>query len=80
MLKNDPEYLNRLMDAERQAGRTFFPPDYIPKKYQTGRDDASGKTICTSEDVARYLTEQKETLFNHEEEHRSCMSYYSICE
>ena len=80
MLSNDTRYAARLIDAEEKVGRTFFAPNYIPQKYHTGRDTVSGKTICTASDVIRYLSEQKETLFQDESETASCMSFYSICE
>lgn len=80
MLANDPEYAERLINAERQANRTFFPPNYIPQRFHTGYDSVSGKSICTVSDVAKYLTEQKGSLFMDETEHRLCMSYYQICE
>ena len=81
MLANDPEYAERLINAERAAKRTFFPPNYIPQKYHTGRDTKSGASICTVSDVARYLGQQKETIFTADDsEPRACMSYYSICE
>lgn len=82
IMENDPKYLKRLIDAEKEVGRTFFPPNFIPDRYQRTIDPKSGKRISTVEDVARYIADRNADgeLFPESEDHRSCMSYYVICE
>lgn len=76
-----PTYLKRLQDAESKIGRTFFPPDYIAKKYMTRIDEKTGKKIPTVENVVKYVADRKpKELFEDEKIDRRCMSFYGICE
>jgi len=78
----DAEYRERLIAAEAETGSTFFGPNVIPKRYQTGIDARSGKKIPTAEDVFRYVEyvgRKSLDLFPKPENHR-CMSHYAICE
>jgi 3'-phosphoadenosine 5'-phosphosulfate sulfotransferase (PAPS reductase)/FAD synthetase len=74
IMDNYPEQFNRLKDAEMKVGRTFFPPDYIPKHACKNR-----KYPFVS-DVEKYLNDKNNTLDMFEEETPSCMSAYNLCE
>jgi 3'-phosphoadenosine 5'-phosphosulfate sulfotransferase (PAPS reductase)/FAD synthetase len=79
---SDPEMARllkeRIYKLEQICGRTFFPPNYIPKRFHTGRDN-NGKTFCWADDVFNYIeavhVDQLPML-----EARSCMSIYNLCE
>jgi 3'-phosphoadenosine 5'-phosphosulfate sulfotransferase (PAPS reductase)/FAD synthetase len=73
-----PEVRRRIERLEQICGRSFFPPNYIPKRYQTGHDPKSGKTFCWSADVFTYL-EMKTLAELPWEESKSCMSIYNLC-
>lgn len=71
---NHPDMIQRLIDAEKSAERSFFPPMYIPKKYCQTRDYPS------VEEVVDYVrrNQQDEKLF---EDNSSCMSvFHGLCE
>jgi len=79
-----PAYLERLTTAEAETGRSFFPPDYIPKRFQQGRD-VNGKSFPLLQNVVDYVTDDPNQLEMFEEEKndttdRRCMSFYAICE
>lgn len=83
--KIDPAHLDSLEKTEKEIGSTFFPPDYIPKRYHSGKTetkDGAAKTFPTLKDVRRYIADKNATLdmFAEETGDMSCMSYYSICE
>lgn len=79
IIDNHPEQWEKIKQAEKDVGSTFFPPDYIPKKHQTGRN-RDGVLICTAEDVERYLMAKNATLDMFEEDTPGCMSAYNLCE
>lgn len=80
---SDPELCGelkrRIYRLEKLCGRTFFPPNYIPKRFHTGHDGKSGKTFCWADDVFKYIEsvtiDQLPLL-----ESRQCMSIYNLCE
>lgn len=77
-----PETIDKVRDAEAEVKGTFFAPDYIPKRYHTGFDPKSGKTICTIDDVVKYIVD-KNVQFDMFEDlglARGCASTYNICE
>jgi len=74
-----PEVRRRVKRLEDITGRSFFPPNYIPRRYQTGHDPKSGKSFCRSEDVFTYL-EMKTMAELPWEESKSCMSIYNLCQ
>ena len=84
---NDPDTLSKISNAEKQVGSSFFPPDYVPKKYRRQRDK-NGKPFALIDDVASYIRDKNATgdLFaeiekeERESSGRRCMSAYSICE
>lgn len=76
---NLPEVRERIVELETISGCTFFPPNYIPKRFHTGFDEKSQKSFCWASDVFRYLdavTEDQLPLLPA----RSCMSVYNLCE
>lgn len=74
-----PEVKRRIQRLESICGRSFFPPNYIPKRYQTGHDPKSGKRFCWSQDVFTYL-DMKTMAELPWEESKSCVSIYNLCE
>lgn len=84
---NEPERIDEIRSAERISGNSFFPPDYIPKRYCSKVDSKGNKYPCV-DDVVRYIKDKHATgdLFKEMEEkekkhsNRKCMSAYSICE
>lgn len=76
------EYLDRLATASKKVGRSFFPPNYIPERFQTGLDKKSGLKFPTLEDVVKYLNRKDAQIdmFKQDNEDHSCMSFYGICE
>ena len=73
-----PEVRRRIKLLEHITKRSFFPPNYIPKRYQTGYDPKSGKPFCWSDDVFTYL-EMKTMAELPWEEPKTCMSIYNLC-
>ena len=73
-----PEVKRRIVNLESICGRSFFPPNYIPKRYQTGFDQKSGKPFCRADDVFTYL-DMKTLAELPWEESNSCMSIYNLC-
>jgi 3'-phosphoadenosine 5'-phosphosulfate sulfotransferase (PAPS reductase)/FAD synthetase len=84
LIKNQPEYLTRIKEAELDLGSTFFPPDYIPtREYMEFKTKKNGIMMLSSiQAVVRYLKRRNKTgeMFIEEEEAKSCMSSYNICE
>jgi 3'-phosphoadenosine 5'-phosphosulfate sulfotransferase (PAPS reductase)/FAD synthetase len=73
-----PQVKRRIKQLETITGHSFFPPNYIPTRYQTGFDTKSGKSFCWSDDVFTYL-EMKTLAELPWEESKSCMSIYNLC-
>ena len=84
MIEHNPEYIERLKEAEKTVGRTFFPPNFIPKQYMKRVDAKTGKKVPTVENVIRYVTDKNSNLDLFQDEldndTRKCMSFYGICE
>lgn len=78
IIRNRPEIIEKLSEAERTVGRTFFPPAYIPERFMTGFDEKTNTRIPKLDDVVAYLQDDRNQLEMFEMP--SCMSYYSICE
>lgn len=75
-----PEIWDRMAELEAAAaGRTFFPPSYIPERFCTGRDPKTGVRIPRLEDVRAYVTQPNQPDFWDTEE-RTCVSIYNQCE
>lgn len=77
-----PESVIRLQEAEKEVGRTFFPPDYIPNRFATKRDEKTGKKVPTIGDVIKYVTDDvnQQSLFEEDKGDHRCMSFYGVCE
>ena len=81
IIKKFPDVIQKIKDIETKVGGSFFPPNYIPDRYQTGFDIKSGKSFPYVEDVVKYLSDDPDQIkMFPEPEGESCMSYYSICE
>lgn len=72
IIEDHPETMKKLRDAENEVGRTFFPPNYIPKHA------SKNGTIVTLDDAVKYIAGKNQTgnLF----EKPACTSFYSLCE
>lgn len=72
------EIKRRVYMIESVVGSSFFPPNYIPSRFQSGRTE-DGKSFPWADDVFRYVektTEDQMPLL----EKRACMSVYNLCE
>lgn len=75
-----PEIWDRMAELEAAAaGRTFFPPNYIPDRFCTRRDAKTGVRIPTLEDVRAYVTNPNQPEF-WDDTPRHCVSIYNQCE
>lgn len=79
-VKNEPDTVQKVKDAEKEANSSFFPPDKIPKRYHS-KKDKNGKSYPTMEDVERYIKDKNATpdMF-YEDPVFKCKSVYNICE
>jgi 3'-phosphoadenosine 5'-phosphosulfate sulfotransferase (PAPS reductase)/FAD synthetase len=75
-----PEAMKEIESGEEKVGRSFFPPDYIPKRFQTGHDEKSGKSFPWSIDVEKYIENKHATIDIFDQDTPSCMSLYGLCE
>lgn len=77
-----PERVELLKENEKLVGRTFFPPNYIPEKFMTRVDEATGKKVPTIENVIDYVNRKdaQMNLLGEEKGDDRCMSFYGICE
>jgi 3'-phosphoadenosine 5'-phosphosulfate sulfotransferase (PAPS reductase)/FAD synthetase len=77
-----PEVWDRIEALEAAAtGRSFFPPGYIPPRFNDRIDAKSGKSFASTAAVRHYLIEADAAqiaLFDSAP--RSCMSVYNLCE
>jgi 3'-phosphoadenosine 5'-phosphosulfate sulfotransferase (PAPS reductase)/FAD synthetase len=80
---DDPEMAEelkaRIYLLEQLCGRSFFEPTYIPARFCTGFDEASGKPFPWADDVFRYIESvdaDQLPMFAP----RQCMSIYNRCE
>ena len=87
MINDDPRRIKEIKRAETTVNSSFFPPDYIPKRY-CSQVDKNGIRYNNIDDVVRYINDKNATgdLFaeiekeEKESSGRRCMSAYSICE
>jgi 3'-phosphoadenosine 5'-phosphosulfate sulfotransferase (PAPS reductase)/FAD synthetase len=81
IIKDFPETIVKIQDAEAKANSTFFPPDKVPPRYKS-MTSKSGKKYPTLNDVVRYRNDKNATgdLFQDDLEFNGCKSVYSICE
>lgn len=76
-----PDAVARLKKAEKKVNSSLFPPDYIPKRFCSGKDK-NGKKFPTADDVLNYVgrNDAQQDLFREENVEHRCMSFYGICE
>lgn len=74
IIKVYPDRINEIREAEIKVGRSFFPPNYIPKWA------CKNGEFPLVDDVVKYLSEKDATLDVFESETPSCMSLYRLCE
>lgn len=74
IIKVYPDRINEIREAEIKVGRSFFPPNYIP------RWACKNGEFPLVDDVVKYLNEQDATIDAFESETPSCMSRYGLCE
>lgn len=75
-----PEVWDRIAELEEYAkGRSFFPPNFIPKRFQSGHDPKSGKSYVRVEDVRKYLLQLDQKRLDLAPI-ASCLSVYNLCE
>jgi len=75
-----PEVWDRIAELETAAGRSFFPPGFIPDRFCSWRDPKSGKPLPLTSDVRRYLDSGQVGDLFPESDGSSCMSVYNLCE
>ena len=83
IIDNFPDHIQKIRDAEKEVGHTFFAPDYIPDRYKTGYAEKSGKKISHIDDVLKYIKDKHndvDLFAEDDKEDRRCMSFYGICE
>ena len=72
--KNDPEMCQRLIQAEKNVGHSFFPPSYIPQRF------CKNKQYPYVEEVLEYVKEHTPDMFEPESGY-ACMSlFHGLCE
>lgn len=84
---DDPKRVDEIREAEKMAGSSLFPPDYVPKRY-CSNISGKGYRYPDIDDVVRYIKDKNATgdLFAEMEKEeqeasgRRCMSAYNICE
>lgn len=81
--RNYPEIIDKIRQLESALGGTFFPPEYIPKRF-CDRKEVKKKThklvhYASIDAVVKYVlgNPDQESLF---EQPKGCISVYSICE
>ena len=76
LLMDDEYATNRLIDSEKEVGRSFFPPKYIPKRF------CKNGEYPTVSEVFKYVSDKNNMTDMFEpEEGYSCMSlFHGLCE
>lgn len=81
IIQQFPDVIEKIKEIEAKVGRTFFPPNYIPDRFCSRRDEKTGVMVPTVEDVVKYVSDDPNQIKMFDEpEGETCMSYYSICE
>ncbi len=75
-----PEVWDRMADLEALCGRSFFPPEFIPPRFCSLADPATGIRWPSIADVRRYLDSSAQSDLFPEDDGVSCMSVYNLCE
>lgn len=72
--QNDPKMCQRLIQAEKSVGHSFFPPLYIPQRF------CKNKQYPYVEEVLEYVKEHTPDMFEPEGGY-ACMSlFHGLCE
>lgn len=80
LLKIYPERFEYIKELEKEVGSSFFKIDYVPKRFQTGVCQRSGKSFTKAVDIEKYLNDKNATMDMFDEDTPSCMSAYNLCE
>lgn len=80
ILKRYPEKFEEIIQLEEQIGSSFFKIDYVPKRFQTGVCNRTGKSFTKAVDIKKYLINKSATIDMFEDEAISCSSFYHLCE
>ncbi len=75
-----PEIWDRIELLESSCGRSFFPPNYIPERFQTGFDEKSQHKFPWAKDVKVYIMRGKQADLWWIDTDSVCMSIYNLCE
>ena len=78
IIENHNKRFEELKNYENQLNTSFFPPDYIPKKFCSM--SKNGVKYPHINDVEKYILGKNVTLDMFEETTPSCMSVYNLCE
>lgn len=76
----NPETWDKIKQLEMKVGRSFFTPNIMPERFQTGFDEKSGKKFPTIDDVINYVNNPNNDIVMIESEPIACMSHYKLCE
>lgn len=80
MIELNPQWIEKVNQAEILTGSSFFPPTYIPKRFCSEKSE-KGIKYPNVNDVVNYLTEYSGNMFEEEDIYNtSCMSFYNLCE
>jgi len=79
IIRQFPEVIDNIRRIEGKVKRSFFPPNFIPQRFMTGRDK-NNIPFPWVDDVVKYVSDDPDQIQMFEEEAASCMSYYSLCE
>lgn len=79
IIENHKERFEELKNYEKQLNTSFFPPDYIPKRF-CSMISKNGVKYPVLSDVEKYILGKNATLDMFEETTPSCMSVYNLCE
>lgn len=82
IINNNPEVIESIKEAEKKIGSTFFPPNYLPKRYMTKTDEKTGINVPIIENVIKYTMDKNNNLdlFDDDNKKNICSSFYNICE
>ncbi len=75
-----PEIWYRIALLEEISKRSFFSPNYIPKRFQTGFDEKSKKSYPVSADVKKYMADTEDFGQLSFLKQTTCSSIYNLCE
>lgn len=73
-----PEVWDRAEELEAIGGQSFFPPDKIPPRWRSQKDEKTGKTYPSVQDVKNYVLQDDGQLEMFKP--IKCMSIYNLCE